>query len=102
VKMSNGANYSVVPFVNRKALGAVAGIVGAGGNAGAVLAGFLFKTSSLTYPDAFLILGVLITVCAPLAFALRFSEVDELATKREIEARLAERVSASPAAAFGD
>jgi NNP family nitrate/nitrite transporter-like MFS transporter len=102
VKMSNGANYSVVPFVNRKALGAVAGIVGAGGNAGAVLAGFLFKTSSLTYPDAFLILGVLITVCSPLAFALRFSEVDELATKREIEARLAERVSASPAAAFGD
>ena len=102
VKMSNGANYSIVPFVNRQALGAVAGIVGAGGNAGAVLAGFLFKTSSLTYPQAFLILGVVITVCSPLAFALRFSEVDELATKREIEARLAETVSASPAAAFGD
>jgi len=31
----------------------VAGIVGAGGNAGAVLAGFLFKTRSLTYPQAF-------------------------------------------------
>ena len=43
VKMSNGANYSVVPFVNKRALGAVAGIVGAGGNAGAVLAGFLFR-----------------------------------------------------------
>ena len=34
VKMSNGANYAVVPFVNKRALGAVAGIVGAGGNAG--------------------------------------------------------------------
>jgi NNP family nitrate/nitrite transporter-like MFS transporter len=78
VKMSNGANYSIVPFVNKKALGAVAGIVGAGGNAGAVLAGFLFKTSSLTYSDAFLILGVAILLCAPLAFALRFSAADEI------------------------
>jgi uroporphyrinogen-III synthase len=39
VKMSNGATYSVVPFVNKRALGAVAGIVGAGGNFGAMLAG---------------------------------------------------------------
>jgi len=112
VKMSNGANYSVVPFVNRKALGAVAGIVGAGGNAGAVLAGFLFKTSSLTYSGAFLILGVVILACAPLAFTLRFSESDELATKRETEARMAgslqpvgmgSPVSPAPVtAAFGD
>jgi MFS transporter, NNP family, nitrate/nitrite transporter len=102
VKMSNGANYSVVPFVNKRALGAVAGIVGAGGNAGAVLAGFLFKTSSLTYSQAFLILGVVITVCSPLAFALRFSENDELAAKREIEARLSGKLSTSTAAAFGD
>jgi MFS transporter, NNP family, nitrate/nitrite transporter len=36
IKMSNGATYVVVPFVNRKALGAVAGIVGAGGNVGCV------------------------------------------------------------------
>ena len=43
VQMSEGATYSVVPFINRKALGSVAGIVGAGGNAGAVAAGFLFR-----------------------------------------------------------
>jgi NNP family nitrate/nitrite transporter-like MFS transporter len=48
VKMSNGANYALVPFVNKRALGAVAGIVGAGGNLGAVLAGFLFKTPRFT------------------------------------------------------
>ena len=102
VKMSNGANYSVVPFVNKRALGAVAGIVGAGGNAGAVFAGFLFKTSSLTYPQAFLILGVAIVVCSPLAFGLRFSENDELTAKQEIEARLSGRLSASTVAAFGD
>ena len=60
VKMSNGATYSVVPFVNKRALGAVAGIVGAGGNVGAVLAGFLFRTASITWPQALLILGVIV------------------------------------------
>jgi NNP family nitrate/nitrite transporter-like MFS transporter len=73
VKMSNGANYSIVPFINRRALGAVAGIVGAAGNAGAVLAGFLFRTSSLTYSQAFLILGIVILASAPAAFFLRDS-----------------------------
>jgi len=102
VKMSNGANYSVVPFVNKRALGAVAGIVGAGGNAGAVLAGFLFKTSSLTYPQAFLILGVAIAMCSPFALALRFSERDEHAAKKEMEARLAGAVSPLAAGALGD
>lgn len=78
VKMSNGANYAVVPFVNKRALGAVAGIVGAGGNLGAVLAGFLFKTSSLTYPQALLILGGVITGSSALAFAIRFPQGDEV------------------------
>ena len=49
--MSEGATFSVVPFINRKALGSVAGIVGAGGNAGAVAAGFLFK-GALPWPTA--------------------------------------------------
>jgi MFS transporter, NNP family, nitrate/nitrite transporter len=100
VKMSNGANYSVVPFVNKRALGAVAGIVGAGGNAGAVLAGFLFKTPSLTYPQAFLILGMAIAVCSPLALALRFSENDEHSAKTEMEARLAGKLSPATAGAL--
>ena len=34
----DGATYSIVPFINKKALGSVAGIVGAGGNMGAVCA----------------------------------------------------------------
>jgi NNP family nitrate/nitrite transporter-like MFS transporter len=41
--MACGATYALVPFIDRKALGGVAGIVGAGGNVGAVLAGFLLK-----------------------------------------------------------
>jgi NNP family nitrate/nitrite transporter-like MFS transporter len=101
VKMSNGANYAVVPFVNKKALGAVAGIVGAGGNAGAVLAGFLFKTPSLTYPQAFLILGMAIVVCSVCAFIVRFSSDEEAAAKQEIEARLRAN-SAITSGALGD
>ena len=55
LKMANGATYSIVPFVNPKAVGSVAGIVGAGGNVGAMTIGFLFK--SMAYTAAFLYLG---------------------------------------------
>ena len=89
VKMSNGATYSVVPFVNKRALGAVAGIVGAGGNVGAVLAGFLFKTASITWPQALLILGVIVASVSSLTLLVRFSESDERSAREEIEARSA-------------
>ena len=95
VQLSEGATYSVVPFINKKALGAVAGIVGAGGNAGAVAAGFLFKTPALTWPQALLILGGAVTVCSALAFAVRFSEADERAVQKEMERRA--RAAAIPA-----
>ncbi len=77
VKMSNGATYSVVPFVNKRAVGAVAGIVGAGGNLGAVMAGFLFKSASFTWPQAFLILGVVVAASSSLAFLVKFSEAEQ-------------------------
>jgi MFS transporter, NNP family, nitrate/nitrite transporter len=81
-QMSEGVTFSVVPFINRKALGSVAGIVGAGGNAGAVAAGFLFKSSAVSWPTALLILGALVTCSAFLAFTVQFS------TEAEIEARI--------------
>jgi len=83
VKMAQGATYAVVPLVNKKALGAVAGIVGAGGNAGAVVAGFLLK-SSLEWPTALLCLGGLVTACSFLAFAVRFNPEAESAAKKEL------------------
>ena len=58
LKMANGATYSIVPFINSKAVGSVAGIVGAGGNIGAMLIGFLFK--SMDYASAFLYLGTIV------------------------------------------
>ena len=101
VKMSNGATYSIVPFISKRALGAVAGIVGAGGNVGAVLAGFLFKTASLTWPQALLILGVLVTLSSTLAALVRFSEADERLARQEIESRLAGQAIPATAAAGG-
>jgi NNP family nitrate/nitrite transporter-like MFS transporter len=77
VKMSNGATYSVVPFVNRRSMGAVTGIIGAGGNAGAVLAGFLLKTEGLNWHTALFILGAFVTGCSFLSFAVTFSEERE-------------------------
>ncbi len=99
VKMSNGATYSVVPFVNKRALGAVAGIVGAGGNVGAVLAGFLFKTASLTWPQALLILGVLVRGVSSLTFVVRFSECDERSAREEMEAQAGRSLVPATAAA---
>jgi NNP family nitrate/nitrite transporter-like MFS transporter len=77
VKMSNGATYAVVPFVNRRALGAVSGIVGAGGNAGAVLAGFLLKTEGLDWHGALFILGATITACSFLTLTVKLRAEDE-------------------------
>lgn len=71
VHMAAGATYAVVPFLNRRSLGSVAGIVGAGGNAGAVLSGFLFKLDVLTWPAALFVLGAATTVGSFASLAVR-------------------------------
>jgi NNP family nitrate/nitrite transporter-like MFS transporter len=69
LKMANGATYSIVPFVNSRAVGSIAGIVGAGGNVGAMLIGFLFK--SMPYAKAFLYLGGGVLVVGLVVTAVR-------------------------------
>ena len=66
--------------------------MGAGGNVGAVAAGFLFKTKSLTWPEALFILGVLVFASASLAALVRFPERDEAAAREEMESRLSARL----------
>ena len=80
LKMANGATYSIVPFVNPKAVGSVAGIVGAGGNIGAMLIGFLFK--SVSYATAFFYLGSIVFTVGLAVFAVRWL------SKRVIENRM--------------
>ena len=74
--MACGATYALVPFIDRKALGGVAGIIGAGGNVGAVLAGFLMKGLGDTQ-QTLSMLGVLVTVSALCAVAVRFTTSDK-------------------------
>jgi len=83
-QMAEGATYSVVPFINKKALGAVAGVVGAGGNAGAVAAGFLFK-GAMEWNDVFFTIGVVVTIASFLTFFLRFSDEQEAEEKMLFE-----------------
>ena len=76
LKMANGATYSIVPFVNTKAVGSVAGIVGAGGNVGAMLIGFLFK--SMEYATAFLYLGTIVLAVGLIVLVVRLSMIKSL------------------------
>jgi NNP family nitrate/nitrite transporter-like MFS transporter len=89
VQMSEGATYAVVPFINRRALGSVAGIVGAGGNVGAVLGGFLFKAEGLAWPTALFLLGVAVTVASFASFLVTFSPEAEYETRALPDAGLA-------------
>lgn len=74
LKMSNGATYSVVPFINKKAVGVVSGIVGAGGNVGAVLAGFLFKSEDISYRESLIIIGISVVVVSVISVLLSLSK----------------------------
>ena len=83
VQMAEGATYSVVPFINKKALGAVAGIVGAGGNVGAVCyAQFLLKSGS-PLQDCFLYFGCIVIAIGLLGFKIKFSSEDEKSAMNE-------------------
>lgn len=91
VQMSEGATFGIVPFINKKALGAVAGIVGAGGNAGAVAAGFLFRAENITTQQAFFILGGVAVVASFATVLVRFSPAVQNAERKAYHAALAEK-----------
>jgi len=55
VQAAEGTSYGIVPYVNPPCTGSIAGIVGAGGNTGAVCFGLCFR--NLPYQKAFDIMG---------------------------------------------
>ncbi|PKD19654.1 MFS transporter [Salegentibacter salinarum] len=105
VQMAEGATFAVVPFINKKAIGSISGIVGAGGNVGAFLAALFLKiksvaaeeaaiaanegrsseiiesarasASSAAISDAFLWIGFSILAAGLVSLAIRFSQEDE-------------------------
>jgi len=58
VQAAEGSSYGIVPYVNPPVTGSIAGIVGAGGNSGAVAFGMCFR--ELDYKEAFAIMGFFI------------------------------------------
>jgi NNP family nitrate/nitrite transporter-like MFS transporter len=88
--MACGSTYALVPFIDRKALGGVAGLVGAGGNVGAVLAGLLLKQLG-NVQECFAVLGACALSASLCAVAIRFSPDHKSREKALYEGALEER-----------
>merc|ERR1712232_810713 len=65
VQAAEGTSYGIVPYVDPPATGAISGIVGAGGNTGAVCFGLGFR--NLEYKAAFILMGSTIIVSSVLS-----------------------------------
>lgn len=97
LKMANGAVYGIVPFINEKNVGLVSGVVGAGGNLGGMLFGFLFKSDSITYADAFTYIGLGVVAIAAVVSVTRFRRPGEvLAPQMTVPVDAREPVTISP------
>ena len=88
--MACGATYALVPFIDRYALGGVAGIIGAGGNVGAVAAGFLLK-GMLDIQTCLMVLGGLVVIAAGFVMLIRFSTDHKVKEQRLFEQAVLER-----------
>ena len=86
LKMANGATYGITPFINEKNVGLISGIVGAGGNLGGMIFGFLFKAENITYAEAFNYIGFVVIAVSIIVLVTRFTrkEEDVLETAPEV------------------
>ncbi|PAC27596.1 NarK family nitrate/nitrite MFS transporter [Flectobacillus sp. BAB-3569] len=89
LKMANGATYAIVPFIDSKNVGSVSGIVGAGGNLGGVLAGFLFKSENITYNQAFFYIGLVVGAIGLVVAISRFEKQSQTSKKLQLEPEMA-------------
>jgi len=96
--MACGSLYALVPFIDRKVLGGVCGIIGAGGNIGGVAAGFLLRgTGDMQF--CFMVLGIAAIVCACGAAAIRFSVKHKQEEQRLYDEAVAQRRASAADAA---
>ena len=98
--MACGATYALMPFIDRKALGGVAGLIGAGGNIGAVAAGFLNKAAQ-TPQQCLIILGVIVAGTSLCAVAVRFSPAHKTAEQSLLDVAIAQRNAQQPKSGYG-
>jgi NNP family nitrate/nitrite transporter-like MFS transporter len=74
VQMAEGLHYGIVPYVSRQALGVVSGMVGAGGNLGAVIAGQAFFRGWTRTDQGIVYMGIMIIAETALLFLVYFPE----------------------------
>jgi NNP family nitrate/nitrite transporter-like MFS transporter len=58
VQSAEGSTYGIVSYVDPPSTGSISGIVGAGGNVGAICFGFCFR--QMEYEKAFMTMGIVI------------------------------------------
>ena len=96
--MACGSLYALVPFIDRKVLGGVCGIIGAGGNIGGVAAGLLLRFTG--QPSlCFEALGICAVICACGAATIRFSVTHKQEEQELYDAAVAQRMAPSMVAA---
>ena len=81
VQMSEGLTYGVVPYVSRPALGVVSGMVGAGGNAGALITNALFFSSDIRSDLGFVYMGIAILGVTSLLLFVYFPDMGSMLTR---------------------
>ncbi len=74
VQMAEGLHYGIIPYVSRPALGVVSGMVGAGGNLGAVIAGRSFFKGAIRTDQGIINMGIMIIAITALIFFIYFPE----------------------------
>eukprot|EP00538_Stauroneis_constricta_P002322 CAMPEP_0119561328 /NCGR_PEP_ID=MMETSP1352-20130426/17272_1 /TAXON_ID=265584 /ORGANISM="Stauroneis constricta, Strain CCMP1120" /LENGTH=484 /DNA_ID=CAMNT_0007609505 /DNA_START=93 /DNA_END=1547 /DNA_ORIENTATION=- len=83
VQAAEGSSYGIVPYVNPPYMGSVTGIVGAGGNVGAVVFGLCFR--ELNYRKAFTIMGSCVLASSVLSAFIFIKGYSNIRTKEEME-----------------
>lgn len=107
LKMANGCAYAMVPFINEKNIGLVSGFVGAGGNIGGMLFGFLFKGGNMSYAEAFTTIGIIVITVAVIVFFTKFKTTaaanggKTLPAERTIRLQLKKKDTQKTHAVFG-
>jgi NNP family nitrate/nitrite transporter-like MFS transporter len=74
VQMAEGLTYGIVPYVSRPALGVVSGMVGAGGNLGAVISGMAIISAETPVDEGFVKLGYVTLGCTCTLLFLYFPD----------------------------
>ncbi|KAG0033206.1 High-affinity nitrate transporter 2.1 [Podila clonocystis] len=71
VQAGCGSTFSIVPFANPESMGAVYGLVGAGGSVGSIVFNYIFKVYGTNYVDAFRVIGYTALSAALLTLLLK-------------------------------